>query len=73
MRAPPKVTELYLQRIALADDQDILRLDVAVNIAFLVQSLNSFDELISQQKYGLEAEFSAAEIEQVFKRWPEHF
>jgi len=38
-----------------------------------MHNLNPADQLISQQQYGLQREFTATVIEQVLQAWSKHF
>lgn len=49
--------------------EEVVWFDVSVDEVSRVNVLDSGDELIGEQKDGLERELSVAEVEQVFERW----
>ena len=54
-----------------ASDQEIVRLDIAMDDPFFMHLLDSLDQLDADQQACLEIEASLASREEVFKGWPE--
>jgi hypothetical protein len=56
----------------LADpQQEIVRLDVAMEEAFGMDVFDSRNSLVGDEEDGLERKFSIAVVEQILKRWAE--
>ena len=55
---------------AFADThEEVLGLDVSVDKVARVDELDTGNQLVGEEKYGLEAELAIAEVEEVLKRW----
>lgn len=69
----PKVNRVNDVALATDAQEKIVRLDVAVEIALVVDILDSIDTLIGDQQHRLERELSATVVEDVFEGWTQEF
>ena len=62
-----KVNDVDLVTTLANAHQEVVGLDVAVDERFCVDVLDAGDELVGQQKNGLQREFTVAEVEKIFQ------
>lgn len=56
-------------RVAAQAHHHIIRLEVSVNVVFLVHHFYALQGLVKQHHGGLEAELAPTEVEKVFQAW----
>ena len=67
-----KINDIDVVASCIGSNQKVIRLDVSMNNPFLVNLLNSFDHLLSNETTSFEVKFPFALHEQVFETWAEH-
>ena len=63
-----KIDAMDLVRLLADADEEIIRLDIAMDEILGVDVFDTVDHLIRQHQHGLERELAIAEVEQILKR-----
>ena len=67
-----KINDVDVVTGCICSDQKVVRFDVSMNNPLLVNLLNSFNHLLSNEATGFEVEFPFALHKEVLETWAEH-